>query len=75
MAARVTRVTIPMLCLEWSVTCVLLQPFYGGKKHRVSAEVFNPGEKKAFLSVDGEWNGCMTAKWQDGVSTIILLVL
>ncbi|CAL4080647.1 unnamed protein product [Meganyctiphanes norvegica] len=44
----------------------LTKPFYGGKKHRVTAEVFSPGEKKAFLNVDGEWNGAITAKWNDG---------
>ncbi|XP_047735857.1 oxysterol-binding protein-related protein 9 isoform X2 [Hyalella azteca] len=43
----------------------LTKPFYGGKKHRVSAEVFSPGEKKPFLTVDGEWNGSMTAKWSE----------
>ena len=43
----------------------LFQPFYGGKKHKISAEVFSPGEKKAFLTIDGEWNGVMTAKWAE----------
>ena len=48
-----------------------LQPFYGGKKHRVNAEVFSPGEKKPFLTVDGEWNGVMAAKWtKEGVSLL-----
>lgn len=44
-----------------------LQPFYGGKKHRISAEAWSPGEKKPFLVVEGEWNGNMIAKWNDGV--------
>lgn len=48
--------------------CSIFQPFYGGKKHRISAEVFSPGERKPFLTVDGEWNGVMMAKWKDGVS-------
>ncbi|XP_064087179.1 oxysterol-binding protein-related protein 9-like isoform X6 [Macrobrachium nipponense] len=43
----------------------LTKPFYGGKKHRISAEVFNPGEKKPFLTVEGEWNGVMNVKWKD----------
>lgn len=52
-----------------NIICTSFQPFYGGKKHRVCAEVFCPGEKKPFLTVDGEWNGVMTAKWaEDGVS-------
>lgn len=46
----------------------LTKPFYGGKKHRVTAEVFGPLDKKPFLSVAGEWNGVMDAKWADGVS-------
>lgn len=44
----------------------LTKPFYGGKKHRISAEILNPGEKKPVLTVEGEWNGVMTAKWRDG---------
>lgn len=46
----------------------LTKPFYGGKKHRVTAEVFGPLDKKPFLSIAGEWNGVMDAKWADGVS-------
>ena len=49
----------------WILIICLLQPFYGGKKHKISAEVFSPGEKKPFLTVEGEWNGIMTAKWTD----------
>ncbi|XP_059476754.1 oxysterol-binding protein-related protein 9 isoform X2 [Neocloeon triangulifer] len=44
----------------------LTKPFYGGKKNRVTAEVFAPSEKKPFLTVQGEWNGAMEAKWADG---------
>lgn len=47
------------------------KPFYGGKKHRISGEVFQPGEKKPFLSISGEWNGSMHAKWADGVSNFV----
>lgn len=46
------------------------KPFYGGKKHRISGEVFQPGDKKPFLSISGEWNGSMHAKWVDGVCTL-----
>ncbi|XP_008476403.1 oxysterol-binding protein-related protein 9-like [Diaphorina citri] len=42
------------------------KPFYGGKKHRITAEVFARNEKKPFLTVSGEWNGAMEAKWADG---------
>lgn len=45
----------------------LTKPFYGNKKHRVTADVFAPGEKKPFLTVSGEWNGLMEAKWANKV--------
>ena len=44
------------------------QPFYGGKKHKIIADVYNPNEKKPFLTIDGEWNGRMMAKWNGEVS-------
>uniref|UniRef100_A0A0A9XLA1 Oxysterol-binding protein n=1 Tax=Lygus hesperus TaxID=30085 RepID=A0A0A9XLA1_LYGHE len=44
----------------------LTKPFYGGKKNRITGEVFAPNEKKPFLSIAGEWNGSMEAKWADG---------
>eukprot|EP00795_Rhopilema_esculentum_P004515 gene4515-20767_t len=39
------------------------KPFYGGKRHRVTAEVFGPGDKKPIMSVNGEWNGVMYAMY------------
>lgn len=45
------------------------KPFYGGKKHRITGEIFGPGEKKPFLTISGEWNGVMEAKnVESGVS-------
>ncbi|KAI4466769.1 oxysterol-binding protein-related [Holotrichia oblita] len=44
----------------------ITKPFYGNKKHRITAEVFGPDDKKAFLSITGEWNGVMEARWGDG---------
>lgn len=44
----------------------LTKPFYGGKKNRISAEIYAPNEKKSFCSITGEWNGVMEAKWNDG---------
>uniref|UniRef100_A0A1B6D0N0 Oxysterol-binding protein n=1 Tax=Clastoptera arizonana TaxID=38151 RepID=A0A1B6D0N0_9HEMI len=44
----------------------ITKPFYGGKKHRITADVFAPTDKKPFLSIVGEWNGIMDAKWNDG---------
>lgn len=41
------------------------KPFYGGKRNRITAEVFAPNQKKPILSVSGEWNGIMYAKFAD----------
>jgi len=43
----------------------LTKPFYGGKKNRVTAEIMQP-DRKVFVSISGEWNGAMVAKWLDG---------
>ncbi|XP_062920411.1 oxysterol-binding protein-related protein 9 isoform X1 [Mobula hypostoma] len=48
------------------------KPFYGGKKHRVTAEIFSPHDKKSFCSIEGEWNGVMYAKWSTGESSIFV---
>lgn len=39
----------------------LTKPFYGGKKNRITAELFKP-DGSSLMSIDGEWNGCMMAK-------------
>ena len=41
------------------------KPFYGGKKNRITADVYGPNQKKPFLSVYGEWNGIMYSKYTD----------
>ncbi|XP_068727624.1 oxysterol-binding protein-related protein 9-like [Montipora capricornis] len=41
------------------------RPFYGGKKHRISCEIVSPDDTKSFLTVVGEWNGQMFAKFAD----------
>jgi len=59
-------------CPQTGYNCTIefiTKPFYGGKKHRIQAEVFGPRDKKPFLTVTGEWNGMMEAKWADGVCT------
>lgn len=48
------------------------QPFYGGKKHRVTSEIFAPNEKKPIVTIDGEWNGVMYAKYATGVRSLPL---
>ncbi|XP_054913426.1 oxysterol-binding protein-related protein 9 isoform X1 [Poeciliopsis prolifica] len=48
------------------------KPFYGGKKHRVTAEIFAPNDKKSFCSVEGEWNGVMYSKLATGENTTFI---
>ncbi|XP_019877169.2 oxysterol-binding protein-related protein 9 isoform X3 [Aethina tumida] len=59
---------VTITCAKTGYYCnveFLTKPFYGNKKNRVVAEVFGPEDKKSFLSVQGEWNGVMEAKWND----------
>lgn len=51
----------------------MFQPFYGGKKHRITAEILAPNEKKSFCNIEGEWNGVMYAKYNTGVSEALSL--
>ncbi|XP_056388230.1 oxysterol-binding protein-related protein 9 isoform X4 [Hyla sarda] len=48
------------------------KPFYGGKKHRVTAEIYPPNDKKSFCSVEGEWNGVMYAKYANGENVVFI---
>ncbi|XP_053105942.1 oxysterol-binding protein-related protein 9 isoform X5 [Hemicordylus capensis] len=48
------------------------KPFYGGKKHRVTAEIFSPNEKKSFYSIEGEWNGVMYSKHATGENVVFI---
>ncbi|XP_069378148.1 oxysterol-binding protein-related protein 9 isoform X8 [Paralichthys olivaceus] len=48
------------------------KPFYGGKKHRITAEIFAPNDKKSYCSIEGEWNGVMYAKWATGENTVFI---
>ncbi|XP_006879730.1 PREDICTED: oxysterol-binding protein-related protein 9-like isoform X1 [Elephantulus edwardii] len=48
------------------------KPFYGGKKHRITAEIFSPNDKKSFCSIEGEWNGIMYAKYATGENTVFI---
>ncbi|XP_026320684.1 oxysterol-binding protein-related protein 9 [Hyposmocoma kahamanoa] len=43
----------------------LTKPFYGGKKHRVTCEVFAGNEKKPYYTAQGEWNSRMDGRWSD----------
>eukprot|EP00105_Crassostrea_gigas_P005452 XP_011419068.1 PREDICTED: oxysterol-binding protein-related protein 9-like isoform X1 [Crassostrea gigas] len=48
------------------------KPFYGGKKHRVTSEIFAPNEKKPIVTIDGEWNGVMYAKYATGMNEVFV---
>ncbi|XP_039598373.1 oxysterol-binding protein-related protein 9-like [Polypterus senegalus] len=48
------------------------KPFYGGKKHRITAEIIAPSDKKAFCFIEGEWNGVMYAKWASGENNLFI---
>uniref|UniRef100_A0A8D0MRB7 Oxysterol-binding protein n=1 Tax=Sus scrofa TaxID=9823 RepID=A0A8D0MRB7_PIG len=48
------------------------KPFYGGKKHRITAEIFSPNDKKSFCSIEGEWNGVMYAKYSTGENAVFI---
>ncbi|XP_057323520.1 oxysterol-binding protein-related protein 9 isoform X6 [Microplitis mediator] len=42
------------------------KPFYGGKRNRIACQITQPGEKKPFLMINGEWSGILEAKYNDG---------
>ncbi|KAL5286799.1 OSBPL9 family protein [Megaselia abdita] len=77
--------TIPWIELGGSVTIncpqtgyhadveFLTKPFYGGKRHKITAEVYAPNEKKSFVSISGEWNGLMEAKWNESKRTEVFV--
>uniref|UniRef100_A0A2K6KGZ0 Oxysterol-binding protein n=1 Tax=Rhinopithecus bieti TaxID=61621 RepID=A0A2K6KGZ0_RHIBE len=48
------------------------KPFYGGKKHRITAEIFSPNDNKSFCSIEGEWDGVMYAKYATGENTVFV---
>ncbi|KOC59307.1 Oxysterol-binding protein-related protein 9 [Habropoda laboriosa] len=48
----------------------LTKPFYGGKRNRITCQVMQPGDKKPFVVINGEWSGAMEAKWADGKTEI-----
>ncbi|KAB0393647.1 hypothetical protein E2I00_000678 [Balaenoptera physalus] len=48
------------------------KPFYGGKKHRITAEILFPNDKKSFCSIEGEWNCVMYAKYSTGENVVFI---
>ncbi|CAH2232403.1 jg20996 [Pararge aegeria aegeria] len=43
----------------------LTKPFYGGKKHRVTCEIFAGNDKKPYYAAQGEWNTRMEGRWTE----------
>lgn len=41
---------------------------YGGKRHRVTADVRRVNEKKPILKLEGEWNGVLYTKLPNKVT-------
>jgi len=51
--------------------CVIVQPFYGGKRDQITAELYTPQDKKtSFCTVKGAWNGIMWARYAQSVSIL-----
>ncbi|KAM3720522.1 Oxysterol-binding protein-related protein [Dirofilaria immitis] len=44
----------------------LTKPFFGGKAHRISGNIYRSGFRKPILIIKGEWNGIITAKPLNG---------
>lgn len=47
------------------------KPFYGGKLHRVSAEVKREGSGEVICRVQGEWNSLLEFTYADGTKKVI----
>ncbi|XP_045777413.1 oxysterol-binding protein-related protein 9 isoform X2 [Maniola jurtina] len=50
----------------------LTKPFYGGKKHRVTCEIFAGSDKKPYYIAQGEWNSRMEGRWTESGRTEVL---
>ncbi|XP_050352152.1 oxysterol-binding protein-related protein 9 isoform X1 [Nymphalis io] len=50
----------------------LTKPFYGGKKHRVTCEIFAGSEKKPYYTAQGEWNTRMEGRWTESGRSEVL---
>ncbi|XP_077515349.1 oxysterol-binding protein-related protein 9-like isoform X2 [Amblyomma americanum] len=67
--------TVEITCQKTGYNAVIqfhTKPMIGGKKHQLTAEVFPPNERKPFMTVTGEWNGVMTAKYPNGDQAVFV---
>lgn len=53
----------------------ITKPFYGGKRHQISADIYAPNEKKPFQSISGEWNGAMHVSYAKTAVRLQQLIL
>ncbi|XP_023939762.1 oxysterol-binding protein-related protein 9 [Bicyclus anynana] len=50
----------------------LTKPFYGGKKHRVTCEIYAGTDKKPYYTAQGEWNTRMEGRWTESGRSEVL---
>uniref|UniRef100_A0A914DLY0 Oxysterol-binding protein n=1 Tax=Acrobeloides nanus TaxID=290746 RepID=A0A914DLY0_9BILA len=46
----------------WCEVEFLTKPFFGGKPHKISGNIYKEGLKKPIMTLRGEWNGTIYAK-------------
>jgi len=63
------------VCMVLQYLFVVIQPFYGGKRDQLTAELYTPQDKKTpFCTVKGAWNGIMWARYVQGVSILHFMI-
>lgn len=50
----------------------LTKPFFGGKPHKITGNIYRPCFKKPIMILKGEWNGVITAKPLSGDEFIFI---
>jgi hypothetical protein len=44
----------------------LTKPIFGGKPHKITGYIFKSGHKKPVMTLRGEWNGLIYARYATG---------
>lgn len=44
----------------------LTKPIFGGKAHKITGSIFKSGHKKPIMTLRGEWNGFIYARYGTG---------
>ena len=51
----------------------LTKPFYGGRRHQINANLYDPAQpRKAFMHIEGAWNGIMYSMNPDGSKEVFV---